>query len=330
MPNYRGSEWNRWDLHVHTASSYDAKYKSEDANELLCQTLEANAIKAVAITDHFKIDKERIESLRSKAPGIVFFPGVELRTDKGSNNLHLILIFSEKTDLSVLSADFDAIMVRQKAKSADSEDTIYWEFGDIIDFAKSHNALISIHAGHKTNGIDKEIANSLPVKEAIKSDIAKEIHFFEIGQKRDIDDYEKFVFKEIERKPLVMCSDCHSPKEYAPKEMLWIKADLTFDGLKQCLYQPQERVFIGNIPPVLDRVNKNKQSNISSISCSRIEKPINKDCDWFDFDIPLNPSMVAIIGNKGSGKSAFSDIIGHLCRCNTSLALLLLVVKKCA
>lgn len=317
MPNYRGSEWNRWDLHVHTASSYDAKYKSEDANELLCQTLEANAIKAVAITDHFKIDKERIESLRSKAPGIVFFPGVELRTDKGSNNLHLILIFSEKTDLSVLSADFDAIMVRQKAKSADSEDTIYWEFGDIIDFAKSHNALISIHAGHKTNGIDKEIANSLPVKEAIKSDIAKEIHFFEIGQKRDIDDYEKFVFKEIERKPLVMCSDCHSPKEYAPKEMLWIKADLTFDGLKQCLYQPQERVFIGNIPPVLDRVNKNKQSNISSISCSRIEKPINKDCDWFDFDIPLNPSMVAIIGNKGSGKSAFSDIIGHLCRCNT-------------
>ena len=104
MPNYRGSEWNRWDLHVHTASSYDAKYKSEDANELLCQTLEANAIKAVAITDHFKIDKERIESLRSKAPGIVFFPGVELRTDKGANNLHLILIFSEKTDLSVLSA----------------------------------------------------------------------------------------------------------------------------------------------------------------------------------------------------------------------------------
>lgn len=317
MLNYRGSEWNRWDLHVHTPSSYDYKYKGEDANDLLCKTLEQNNVKVVAITDHFRIDKDRIEDLRSKAPEIVFFPGVELRTDKGSNNLHMILIFSEKTDLNVLSADFDAIMLRSKAKSADSNDTIYWEFGDIIDFAKNHNALISIHAGHKTNGIDKEINNSLPVKEAIKSDIAKEIHFFEIGQKRDIDDYDKYVFKEIEYKPLVMCSDCHSPKEYAPKEMLWIKADLTFDGLKQCLYQPQERVFIGNMPPVLDRVNKNKQSNISSISCSRIENPINKDCDWFDFDIPLNPSMVAIIGNKGSGKSAFSDIIGHLCRCNT-------------
>ena len=317
MLNYRGSEWNRWDLHVHTASSYDYKYKAPDADDLLCQVLEQNNIKAVAITDHFKIDKGRIESLRSKAPGIVFFPGVELRTDKGSNNLHLILVFSEKADLTALSGDFDAIMIRQKAKSSDSDETIYWEFGDIVDFARSHDALITIHAGHKTNGIDKEISNALPVKEAIKADIADAIHFFEVGQKRDIDEYEQHVFKDITRRPLIMCSDNHNPKDYTVKEMLWIKADLTFAGLKQCLYQPQERVFIGNVPPALDRVSKNKQGNISSISCMRIDQPVNKETIWFDFDIPLNPSMVAVIGNKGSGKSAFSDIIGHLCCCNT-------------
>lgn len=96
MLNCRGSEWNRWDLHVHTASSYDYKYKGADTDDLLCQILKQNDVKAVAITDHFKIDKDRIERLRSKAPEIVFFPGVELRTDKGSNNLHLILVFSEK------------------------------------------------------------------------------------------------------------------------------------------------------------------------------------------------------------------------------------------
>lgn len=317
MLNYRGSEWNRWDLHVHTASSYDYKYKGKDADDMLCQILRENDIKAVAITDHFKIDKARIENLRSKASEIVFFPGVELRTDKGSNNLHLILIFSEKSDLTVLSADFDAIMMRQKAKATGSDETIYWEFGDIVEFAKEHDALISIHAGRKANGIEKEIRHTIPVRDAIKSDIAEEIHFFEIGQKRDIEDYEQHVFKAIKRKPLIMCSDCHSPKEYVQKESLWIKADLNFSGLKQCLYQPQERVFIGNIPPALDRVNKNRQGNISSISCLRIEDPVNKDYDWFNFDIPLNPSMVAIIGNKGSGKSAFSDIIGHLCQCNT-------------
>lgn len=317
MLNYRGSEWNRWDLHLHTASSYDYQYKGADADELLCQALIQNDVKAVAITDHFKIDKERIESLRSKAPGIVFFPGVELRTDKGANNLHLILIFSEKADLSVLSGDFNAIMLRQKAKSSDSNETIYWEFGDIVSFAREHDALISIHAGRKTNGIDKEISNALPVKEAIKSDIADAIHFFEIAQKRDIEDYNQHVFKEIEIKPLIMCSDNHTPKEYTVKEKLWIKADLTFSGLKQCLYQPQERVYIGNVPPILDRTCKNKQNIISSVSCTRIENPVNRELEWFRFDIPLNPGMVAVIGNKGSGKSAFSDMIGHLCHCAT-------------
>lgn len=317
MQNNVGSEWNIWDLHIHTASSYDYKYKAADADDILCEQLKNHGIKAVAITDHWKIDKNRIISLRQKAPDIVFFPGVELRTDKGSNNLHVILIFSETMNLDVLIGDFEAIMLRKKAKSSDSDETIYWSFDDIVEFAKNHDALISIHAGRKTNGIDKEINNSLPVKEAIKADIAESIHFFEIGQKRDIDSYENYVFKEIARKPLIMCSDNHFPQEYATKEKLWIKADLTFTGLKQCLYQPQERVFIGDIPPVLERLEKNSQNNIKSVTVKQIKSPANSEKKWFDFELPINPGMAAIIGSKGSGKSAFSDIVGALCKCNT-------------
>lgn len=317
MNNERGSLWNRWDLHLHTASSYDYEYKGSDADQILCKALTQNDIKAVAITDHFIIDKNRIMNLRSLAPEIVFFPGVELRTDKGSNNLHVILIFDENSNLDELSADFNAIMLRQKAKSKDSNESIYWNFEDIVEFAEEHNGLISIHAGRKTNGIDKEITNGIPVKEAIKSDIATAVHFFEIGQKRDIEDYEKYVFKEINRKPLIICSDNHHPKAYKTKENLWIKADLTFEGLKQCIYQPQERVYIGTIPQIVDRLTKNGQNNIKSISVHRVEKPRNNKVTWFDFDIPLNAGMVAVIGNKGSGKSAIADIIGHLCSCHT-------------
>lgn len=316
MSNIRGSEWNRWDLHVHTASSYDYGYKGGDADDLLCEALTSNGIKAVAITDHFIIDKQRIESLRTKAPDIVFFPGVELRTDKGANNLHVILIFSDQYNLTTLSNDFDAIMVRSKAKSSESKETIYWSFEDIVDFAKSHDALLTIHAGHKTNGIDKEISNALPVKEAIKADIAESVGFFEIGQIRDIADYEDHVFKCIKRKPLIMCSDCHNPKQYNPTEALWIKADLTFAGLKQCLYQPLERVYIGVIPPMLDRLQKNKQANIDSIEVKPSDN-FTGTTPWFNLNLPLNPGMVAIIGNKGSGKSAFSDIVGLLCKCGT-------------
>lgn len=312
-----GSIWNRWDLHLHTASSYDYKYKGEDADEKLCETLRQNNIKAVAITDHFKIDEKRINNLRATAPDIKFFPGVELRTDKGSNNLHVIIIFDDELDLHELSGDFEAIMYRGKAKSKDSEQTIYWTFEDIVEFSKTHNGLISIHAGNKSNGVDQEIKNTSEYKMAIKDDIASFVDFFEVSRMKDIEGYEKYVFAEIPRKPLIICSDSHSPNEYSPKEALWIKADLTFEGLKQCLYQPHERVFVGDIPPIVDRLEKNKQNNISSISVRRIDNPVNKSVTWFDFYIPLNAGLVAVIGNKGSGKSAIADIIGHLCSCHT-------------
>lgn len=317
MENTRGSEWHKWDLHLHTASSYDSPYKSKDADELLCKALKDNAISAVAITDHFKIDKERISHLRELAPDIVFFPGVELRTDKGSNNLHLILIFSNEIDLSVLSADFEAIMLRTKSKSRESDETIYWSYEDIVDFCKSHNGLLSIHAGKKSNGIDKEISNALPVKEAIKADIAESVDFFEVGRKADIEIYHKYVFKDIEEKPIIICSDCHDPRNYTAKESLWIKGKLTFSGLMQCIYQPSERIYIGTIPPTLDRVNKNKKANISFLSVNKKENAKNEDVCWFDLKLPLNSGLVAIIGNKGSGKSAFADIIGQLCKCKT-------------
>ena len=313
----RGSEWRRWDLHVHTASSYDADYKGNDSDELLCNALVENDIAAVAITDHFMIDFERITRLRELAPNITFFPGVELRTDKGSQNLHVILIFSEKKDVKTLSEDFNSIMLRQKAKAFESYERIHWLFEDIISFAREQKALITIHAGKKTNGIDKEITNALPVHEAIKEDIALCIDFFEVGKYGDINDYYKHVFKCVDEKPLIMCSDCHDPRNYAYKEKLWIKANPTFEGLLQCIYQPKERVFVGTIPPALDRERKNGRSNIAKISAKRVPNPNNTIYNWLDFDLELNSGLVAIIGNKGSGKSALSDILGHLCKCST-------------
>lgn len=281
----RGSEWGRWDLHIHTASSYDYRYKSEDADKLLCDALKKSGVVAAAITDHFTIDDERIANLKKLAPEITFFPGVELRTDKGSNNLHLIIIFPEAINVKTLSEDFNAIMLREKSKSRESNDTIYWLFEDIVDFSKKHNGVISIHAGGKTNGIDKEISNALPVNEAIKADIAENVDFFEIGKTKDIEVYNEKVFKDIDEKPLLLCSDNHDPRDYSSKESLWIKSNPTFDGLLQCIYQPKERVYIGTVPPALDRANKNAKSNISKISIHQIENPKNT---WLNSDKELN------------------------------------------
>lgn len=319
MTSNIGSEWKKWDLHVHTASSYDYKYNGADADKKLCQVLLDNEICAVAITDHFLIDGKRIANLRVLAPTITFFPGVELRTDKGGNNLHIILIFPDNSDLDVLEQDFNVTMLRSQAKGRDSNDTIYWDFQDIVEFAHAHNGLISIHAGKKSNGIDSEIkvTNALLYKDAVKDEIAKAVDFFEIGREADITTYQQHIFPSIGERPLIICSDNHNPMAYTRNADLWIKAQCTFEGLKQCLYQPAERIYIGSVPPVLDRVNKNAKSVIKSISVSPTPDAKHASEKWFDFSLPLNPGLVAVIGNKGSGKSALSDIIGLLCKCKT-------------
>lgn len=120
-------------------------------------------------------------------------------------------------------------------------------------------------------------------------------------------------------KPCVHGSDCHEHSEighpcaYRGKQghfcktnpeacdlrYCWIKADTTFEGLRQIIHEPADRVFIGPSPPEYHDTAR----VISSVS-------LRNSNGWFgDIDIPLNPSMISIIGQKGSGKSALADLI---------------------
>ena len=286
----RGSEWRRWDLHVHTASSYEYGYKGKDADQLLANVLKNNEIVAVAITDHFVIDKDRIENLRTLAPEIVFFPGVELRTDKGDTNIHVILIFSDEINLDILAESFN-VFKREKGKEIDNEEKIYWDFNDIVEFAKRYDALISIHAGRKTNGVDDRITNKLEHNQAVKEEYAKNVHIFEMGQLKDIDGYHIKVFPTIGKKPLIICSDNHDPRVYSPPEKLWIKADVTFNGLKQIVFEPIERV----------RVSPEKPEPKPDYFV--IERAEITDDDFQREPIYFNNKLTCIIGGKSTGKS---------------------------
>lgn len=118
---------------------------------------------------------------------------------------------------------------------------------------------------------------------------------------------------------LLHCSDSHmfasDDTSTKPKELghcfTWIKADPTFDGLKQVLIESEERIYIGKTPPIVEKVNDNRTKYIKGLSIGWITGYDGKHGRWFkDVDIELNPELVAIIGNKGSGKSAIADIIG--------------------
>ncbi|SFL63791.1 TrlF family AAA-like ATPase [Rugamonas rubra] len=92
----------------------------------------------------------------------------------------------------------------------------------------------------------------------------------------------------------------------------WIKADPTFDGLRQAIMEPAKRSFIGERPPKLLEVEKNKTYFIDSICVNKTSIASTTDI-WLDGTaLPLNADLVAIIGNKGSGKSALADVLALL------------------
>lgn len=109
-------------------------------------------------------------------------------------------------------------------------------------------------------------------------------------------------------KPCFWGSDAHDYNKMFLPDMdrfCWIKADLTFQGLKQVLICP---IYIGPIAIPYDNYLKNRQNIISDVSIHKRSDAKNNPT-WFDSDIEINPYMTTIIGNKGSGKSALSDII---------------------
>ena len=122
--------------------------------------------------------------------------------------------------------------------------------------------IVSIHAGHKSNSVEN-IPNNFNFKQQLKKDLLlRYIDILEIVNKKDESEYRDMVFKEIgSTLPMVFCSDNHNVKNYAPK-YCWIKSDLTFEGLKQIIYEPIERVKIQENKPD----EKNSYEVIDSIT----------------------------------------------------------------
>lgn len=100
--------------------------------------------------------------------------------------------------------------------------------------------------------------------------------------------------------------------DYPSGKATWIKADPTFLGLLQAIKEPANRSYIGEQPDKLTEVAQNKTFFIDKVvvrknAGSQVQEEWLSDCD-----LPLNHDLVAIIGNKGSGKSALADVIALL------------------
>lgn len=97
---------------------------------------------------------------------------------------------------------------------------------------------------------------------------------------------------------LLDCSDAHTNLDSDYKDKLgncrtWIKADTTFKGLQQILYEPNERVCVSDVYPI----QKKSYSVIDHIVLG------DKNDSTWNQTVFLNPNLNTIIGGRSTGKS---------------------------
>ena len=371
MANYpRGSEWRKWDLHVHTPYSIVNYYHgtSEDEKwENFVKDLEKlpEQFKVIGINDYLFIDGYR-KILEYKNNGRLknidlILPVLEFRIQKFAGHtefkrINFHVIFSDKLSPDIIQSQFLSTLTT-KYKLSPGLNGITWsgtitkdsladlgrrikknvpedrsdEYGtdieegfnnlnlneeDILQILNSNTYL----KGKFSTAIGKTEWESLSWNDqsiAEKKDIINKVNFVFISSK-SVDAFKraKNKLREQEVNDLLLdCSDAHynlksEEKDRIGKCFTWIKADPTFEGLRQIIYEPDERVSVDNEPELLQRIRENKTKFIKTIKINHIEGYDEKSGIWFkNIEIPLNHGMVAIIGNKGSGKSALLDII---------------------
>jgi len=329
MSNYRfprGSEWHKWDLHAHTPLDSDwlshPSLSTHVEKRQFAQQYVAAAIGAelavVAITDH-NFCRSRNELLipfiqkEARGSGLAILPGFEI-TVSDCGGTHVLVIFSEDSPLDTIdhivfqlfppgAPRFLKNAVAPSAKDIE-------QLNDILVRSKLNYLLVFAHADRE-NGVLNQPASKLRaklwqqpfVRIAQLSKRPSECTGF-IAQVLNgtVPDYCKNI-------TYVVASDCRcleqsevTPERHAlGQRCTWIKASPTFEGLKQIIFEPKERVCIQEHQPggkpafrTIDRVRFLDSSNTFQ------SEPM-----------PLNANLVTIIGGKSTGKSILLSCIAR-------------------
>lgn len=107
------------------------------------------------------------------------------------------------------------------------------------------------------------------------------------------------------------CSDAHHWSDSPEKDRLgnchtWLKAVPTLVGLRHALAEFDSRVYVGRSPQEVSNTQTRPGAYLQSVSI----RPTSSNAgSKFDYALPLNPGFVAILGNKGQGKSALLDCV---------------------
>lgn len=345
-PYQRGSEWRKWDLHIHTPGTAREDNYSSWAEFL--QALKATKDVSVAgITDYLSISNYE-ELIRHEKDGKfgtieLLVPNIEFRvtpqTDKGNAvNLHLLIdpsgpahcdeinhalarlsIEYQRQPYSCTRAGITRLGAAYNPKLSDDDAryreginqfkvdfAAFWNWYENEAWLREHSLVCAAGGNDGPSGIkDSGWA-------ATQEEIWRAAHIifsanqnnraFWLAESPGKSDGAK---KLGAPKPCFHGSDAHCLKDLfkpSPNGFCWIKADPTFEGLRQTLYEPKERVHVGHHPPARPDASK----VISEISIGG-----GGTAAFQNLRLGLNSGLVTIIGQKGSGKSALTDLLAY-------------------
>ena len=356
----RGSEWRKWDLHVHspgTKLNDQFKHGANGPWDEYCRLLKESDVQVFGITDYFSADGylRTLDEFAKRYPDSekILFPNIELRTSYTVNkareevNVHLIFNPSQPN----CGNKIQKFLRQLKTNKTESNSDLHITAADLRNTRDFEGATTTrefiLEALHNTYGRKANLVDHLLIITAANNDGIRA----ESGRKRKgviADEFDKFsnAFfgnsgnveyflrnnraedpkESTQPKPVLSGSDAHSFDDIKQSlgkisstnkgityEPTWIKSDLTFEGLKQVIFEPENRVYIGEEPDIERRVRENSTKYIAQLNVTCIDDYKEQHGIWFkDEQIPLGKELVAIIGNKGSGKSAITDIIGLL------------------
>lgn len=350
----RGSEWRRWDLHVHTPGTnkndqYEGTTIEERWDGFYRSILDyvgdgsdkVKSIVSIGITDYLSIENYKKVIAEKRLPGTIklVIPNVELRMTPMSRNeginIHFLfnpVVVDELEDrfFSKLSFEYNGrpysatkaqlISLGKALDSSLAEDAAYLKgVGQFIPSVDSLKKLFSndpelrentiiIVSNSSNDGVTGAASNFSHIEanpsdfdatrqsiyqfvDAIFSGNPSDISYF-LGEKSDSPD--EVIRKCGSLKPCFHGCDAHTnAKLFEPdnQRYCWIKSDPSFNGLKQVLYEPKDRVRISPLMP-------EEKSNYHVIDRIVIDDP-----DFSPEPIQFNDKLSCIIGGKSTGKS---------------------------
>ncbi|MUU57667.1 TrlF family AAA-like ATPase [Helicobacter pylori] len=311
----KGSSWHKWDLHAHTPyTNLNKEYKCE---EEFIQKLCDSQIDRIGLTNYFKFNEKEFD-LKEKIEkkGIKIFYNLEVRLDyqnKEDQCLDFHIIFSDKVtqqEIDNFLRNADASVGGTEKKLADLEkddfDKAVVNFDQLLECLEKES--LKLRGKYLLGFLSRGHGNSR--SSSIYEKIAKKAHFL-IHSSNDQENLKKDREFWLEyNKPLLQSSDAHKEEQIGNK-YTWIKAEKTFEGLKQIVCEPKTRVSIDENKPQdplykIDYVGLHFDGEVK-ITNEKGEIPF---CyAGFNETLFFSPYFTCVIGGRGSGKSTLLQLI---------------------